>query len=179
MITVSRKHLTRAFLWAAVLTWAIALGAKLFDLLVLAGAWGAAPSASLALYPYGPRYPLDPGDFFQPLSALMLLAIAGALVSGWRFGAAYRRWLWLAAGAFFLIWIATPTVFWPMINELWDASRGRIARTDAQLTALVRRWIVFDWLRILAILVGFVSSVRALGMPLPGPATKTSAPPPD
>ena len=81
---MSRTQLTRGFLWVSILGWGIGLGAKLFDLLVVARAWGAAPPASLALMPYGSRYPMDPGDFFQPLSALMVVGILGALISGWK-----------------------------------------------------------------------------------------------
>ena len=51
-----RARLTRIFLWVAVLCWGILLGAKLFDLLVLAGAWSAAPPESLSLLPYVPVF---------------------------------------------------------------------------------------------------------------------------
>jgi len=146
------------------------LGAKLFDLIVLAGAWSAAPPASLALLPYGPRFPLNPGDFFQPLSLPML---AGALISGWRTRFEYRVWLWLPLKAFLIIWIFTPTVFWPMIRELYGAVSGRIIRSDAELIHLVRRWIVWDWLRVAMIAVGFVSSVRAISIPYPVTAKRT------
>ena len=69
---MSRERWARVFLWFSVFGWGIGLGAKLFDLIVVASAWGAAPPASLSLMPYGPHYPLNPGDFFQPLSALMV-----------------------------------------------------------------------------------------------------------
>jgi len=65
---LGRFRLMRFFLWMSVLGWGLGLGGKLFDLLVVAGAWSASPPASLALLPYGPRYPMNPGDFFQPLS---------------------------------------------------------------------------------------------------------------
>src|SRR5258708_8174763 len=78
---MSREQLTRGFLWVSVLGWGIGLGAKLFDLIVVARAWGAAPPASLALMPYGPHYQLNPGDFFQPLSALMVVGFLGALIN--------------------------------------------------------------------------------------------------
>ncbi|MEH3105082.1 MAG: hypothetical protein PGN12_14430 [Sphingomonas phyllosphaerae] len=48
-----RRGITRAFLWLAVLAGGPLLGAKLFDLVVLAGAWSAHPAASLAMVPYG------------------------------------------------------------------------------------------------------------------------------
>src|SRR3979409_1230931 len=64
--TMSRAQLTRGFLWFSVLGWGIGLGPKLFDLSVVARAWGDAPPTSLTLMPYGRRYPMNPGDFFQP-----------------------------------------------------------------------------------------------------------------
>ena len=162
-----RARLTRMFLWLSILAGGIGLGAKIFDLLVLAGAWSASPPASLALMPYGARYPIDPGNFFQPLSAILLVAILGALISGWKTPFEYRIWLWLPLLMFILIWIFTPTVFWPMISEFYGLGRGRIVESDAQVLRLVRRWIFFDWLRVVAIAVAFLSSVRAISVPFP------------
>jgi hypothetical protein len=162
---MTRAQLTRGFLWFSVLGWGIGLGAKLFDLVVVARAWGAAPPASLALMPYGPRYPMNPGDFFQPLSALMVVGILGALIGGWKTRLGYRIWLWLPVITFLTIWILTPTVFWPMIHELYGAGSGKIARNDAELILLVRRWMIWDWLRVALIATGFVSSVRAISVP--------------
>ena len=160
-------RLIRIFLWISVVAGGIGLGAKVFDLLVLAGAWGAAPPASLALMPYGSRFPMNPGDFFQPLSVVLLVGVLGALVSGWKTPFAYRVWLWLPVLMFIIIWIFTPTVFWPMIRELYGASRGSIAISDADAVRLVRQWIICDWLRVAAIAVAFVSSVRAISVPFP------------
>jgi len=164
---MSREQLTRGFLWVSVLGWGIGLGAKLFDLIVVARAWGAAPPASLALMPYGPHYPLNPGDFFQPLSALMVVGILGALISGWKTPLQYRVWLWVPAITFVIIWIFTPAVFWPMIRELYGAGSGKIVRSDAELRLLVRRWMIWDWLRVAVIATGFVSLVRAISVPFP------------
>lgn len=117
--------------------------------------------------PYGPRYPMNPGDFFQPLSALMVVGILGALISGWKTRLEYRIWLWIPVIAFLIIWILTPIVFWPMIHELYGAGSGKIARSDAELILLVRRWMIWDWLRVALIATGFVSSVRAISVPFP------------
>ena len=171
---MSRAQLTRGFLWFSILCWGIGLGAKLFDLIVVAGAWGAAPPASLALMPYGPRYPTDPGDFFQPLSGLMVVGILGALITGWKTQLEYRIWLWVPVVSFLVIWLVTPTVFWPMIRELYRAGSGRIVRSDAELTLLVRRWMIWDWLRVVLIATGFVSSVRAISIPFPRVAPEST-----
>jgi hypothetical protein len=165
---MSRARWTRFFLWLSVTTWAIALGAKLFDLLVLAGSWGASPPASLALYPYGRNWPINPGDFFQPLSALLLVAVLGVVVSGWKAEKKYRRWLWVPVIAFTIIWIATPTMFWPMINELYRIARGKVSADNVLVAKLVRQWFVYDWLRLCVIAVGFLASVRAISLPYVG-----------
>src|SRR6188474_3170375 len=88
-----RLRVMRSFLWLSVTAAGIGLGAKLFDLLVVATAWGASPPASFVHLPYGKDYPIDPGTFFQPLSASILIGIIGALVSGWR--SVERMWLWV------------------------------------------------------------------------------------
>ena len=161
-----RLRLLQCFLWISVIGWGIGLGAKLFDLIIVAGAWGAAPPASLALMPYGPRYPMNPGDFFGPLSLLMVAGMLGALISGWKTRFGYRFWLWLPVIMFLLIWIFTPTVFWPMIRELYGAGSGKIVMSDADAIHLVRRWFIWDWVRVAMIAVGFVSSVRAISLPI-------------
>ena len=164
---MSREKLTREFLWFSVLGWAVALGAKLYDLVVLAGAWSASPPASFDLLPYGHRWPVDPGNFFQPLSVVMVIGILGTVIAGWKTPWNYRVWLVVPVIAFILVWAFTPTVFWPMISELWGIHTGKLVRTDAQAVQLAHRWIVYDSLRIVAILVGFLSYVRAISEPYP------------
>lgn len=155
------------FLWISAVGLGVGLGGKLFDLLVLARAWGAAPPASFALLPYGRRWPTNPGDFFQPLSVVIAVGVIGALISGWGTPAAYRIWLWVPVLAFLVIWVLTPTVFWPMINEQYGVATGRLARSDAEVVQLVHRWIVWDWARVGLIAVGFAGSLRAISLPLP------------
>jgi len=162
---MTRARLTRIFLWIAILSWGIGLGAKVFDLVVLAPAWGASPPSSLALYPYGRHWPINPGNFFQPLSAIILLASLAALTAGWKTAADYRRWLLFPVLAFAVIWILTPTVFWPIINDLYAVASGKVVRSEADLAQLVRRWFLLDSIRVALILIGFVSSVRAISIP--------------
>ena len=162
---LGRFRLMRFFLWTSVVGWGLGLGGKLFDLLVVAGAWSASPPASLALLPYGPRFPMNPGDFFQPLSIVMAVSVVAALICGWKAPREFRLWLWLPVIMFLIIWALTPTVFWPMIRELYGSSIGRISRTDAELVRLAHRWIVWDWFRVSLIAIGFLASVRAISLP--------------
>jgi hypothetical protein len=153
----------RIFLWISVIGWGIGLGAKLFDLLVVATAWSASPPASFALLPYGSRYPINPGDFFQPLSIVMVIGIVGALISGWK--SAVRGWLCLAVIMFLIIWAITPAIFWPMIRQLYGTAIGRVTATDVESVSLAHRWLVWDSFRVCLIAVGFIASVRAFSFP--------------
>lgn len=164
-------NMRRAFCWLLMSSWAIVLGAKIFDLLVLGCAWGANPPKSFDFLPYGKAFPIDPGNFFQPLSALILLSGIACLATGWKSPA--RPLLLISMGSFIVIWILTPTVFWPMIGELWEIHRGRLSRTDAESLALVHRWFVWDSGRIGLIGIGFVYSVRAL-CSISGPNAKST-----
>jgi hypothetical protein len=58
----------RAFLWMAVLGHGVALGAELFDLVVVAGERSAAPPAPFTLLSYGSHYRIDPGGSFLAFS---------------------------------------------------------------------------------------------------------------
>lgn len=151
-----------AFLWIAVTAWGIGLGAKLFDLLVVAGSWGASPPESFARLPYGAHYPITPGGFFQPLSIVMAVSIFGALVAGWSQPRRVKTWLCVGSLAFVVIWAITPTVFWPMINQQYDIATGKIIASSAEAIALTARWVRWDSGRIVLIAVGFLASVRAL-----------------
>lgn len=116
---------------------------------------------------------MNPGDFFQPLSVLMVVGILGALICGWRTTTPYRIWLIVPIVAFLIIWAFTPTVFWPMIRELYGVASGRINRTQGEAILLVRRWMIWDWMRVGVIAIGFLSLVRAISLPLPdGPSQR-------
>lgn len=164
----SRIKLMRAFLWVSVLAWGIGVGAKLYDLRVVAGAWSAELPQSLRLLPYGPHFPVDPGKFFLPTSIATLLAALGALLAGWKTPLNYRSWLWSSALLILAVWVFTVVSFWPKNAALFatasDAAGGVASKAD--LTRLVREWVAYDWCRVAMMGAGFVSAVRAISMPI-------------
>ena len=157
-----RPRWLAVFLWISVFAWATGFGAKLFELTVLISAWSANPPESLTLLPYGPRWPFNPGEFFQPLSAFLVIGIVGSLIAGWHTVRSFKLWLWLAVACLVAIWAATPTLFWPIIDALYFASTGEKPIELAEIVALTHRWIVLDWIREGLIGVGFVASVQAI-----------------
>ncbi|PWJ53959.1 protein of unknown function [Quadrisphaera granulorum] len=165
----SRQKVTRAFLWLAVLAGGPLLGAKLFDLVVLASAWSADPPASLAMMPYGEDWLVDTGVFFIPLSAAMLVAGFGALVSGWRTPWRYRWLLCLPSIGILLLLVLTVVAFWPMNAALYyhGVHSPKDSISDAESIAMAHRWVLLDWVRVAGATAAFVAPLRALTLPWP------------
>jgi len=166
---MSRERVCRSFLWLAVLVGGPLLGAKLFDRVVLAGAWGANPPASLAMMPYGKAWPVDTGVFFIPFSALMLVAGFAALVAGWRTPWRYRWLLCLPSVGILALLILTVVAFWPMNAALYyhGVASPKDTITDAQSVAMTRQWLTLDWLRVAGATAAFLAPLKALTLPWP------------
>lgn len=164
-----RENITKAFLWLAVLVGGPLLGAKLFDLIVLAGAWSAHPPHSLAMMPYGKAWPVDTGVFFIPFSAAMLIAAFGALAAGWTTPWRYRWLLCVPSLGILALLVLTVIAFWPMNAALWyhGIASPRDTISDAESVAMARQWVELDWVRVAGAAAAFVAALRALTLPWP------------
>jgi hypothetical protein len=172
-----RERLTKTFLWLTALAGGPLVGAKLFDLLVLAGAWSAHPPQSLAMMPYGKAWPVDTGLFFIPLSATMLVGGVGALSAGWRTPWHYRWLLCVPALGILSLLILTVVEFWPMNAALYyhGVHSAKDGITDQQSVVLTQRWIMLDWIRVAGAAAAFAATLRALTRAWPpGVAAKDS-----
>lgn len=174
-----RARLTRFFLWMSILAGGLCAGAKWFDLRVLAGAWSAAPPESLSLLPYGERFPVDTGEFFQPIGVAALLAALGAAICGWKTPWRYRVLVVVPAVLGVAVWVLTVLWFWPRNAELWAVARGAAGaeQDPAQVARMAREWVRYDWVRVGILLVSFVCSVRAISVAFPAREDSTSPKP--
>lgn len=164
-----RARITRLFLWISVMAWGILLGGKLFDLRVLVGAWSLAPPESLSLLPYGPRFPVDTGDYFIPTSAALLVCSLGGVISGWNTPWRFRSLLVIPAVMLAVTLAFTVLWFWPANAALWAVAQGKpdAIQDRAAVIALVKQWVRYDWIRVTVGLVGFAASIRAISLPFP------------
>jgi len=159
-----RERIARVFLWMSVLVGGPLVGAKLFDLLVLAGAWSAHVPQSLAMMPYGKAWPVDTGVFFIPFSAAMLIGGFGALIAGWKTPWGYRWLLCMPSAGMLVLLVLTVVEFWPMNAALYyhGLHSAKDTITDAQSVAMARRWVELDWVRVAGAAAAFVAALRAL-----------------
>jgi hypothetical protein len=164
---------TRVFLWISVLAWGILVGGKLFDLRVLVGAWSASPPESLSLLPYGPRFPVDTGDYFFPSSVALLICSFGGLIAGWQTPPSFRVLLAVPPLMLLATLVLTVLWFWPANRALWAVARRApgAMQDQAAVAELVRQWVRYDWIRVGVGLLGFVCSIRAISVPFPAPTT--------
>lgn len=167
--TSARERTLRVFLWVSVIAWGFLLGAKVFDLRVLVGAWSANPPDSLDLLPYGARYPVDTGEFFIPSSAALLVATWGATICGWKKPNLYRLLLLTSAVMIFLTLVLTVSAFWPRNAALWAAAQGAPgALTDPEaIRKMVREWVALDWVQIVLAIVGYAAALVTFGRSVP------------
>ena len=164
-----RERITRAFLWMAVLVGGPLVGAKLFDLLVLAGAWSAYVPQSLSMMPYGKAWPVDTGAFFIPFSAAMLIGGFGSLITVWKTPWRYRWLLCIPSVGILVLLVLTVVEFWPMNAALYyhGIHSAKDTITDAQSVAMARRWVKLDWVRVAGAAAAFVAALRALTLRWP------------
>ncbi len=169
-----RARFTRIFLWVSVVAWGLLVGGKLFDLRVLVGAWSASPPESLSLLPYSPNYPVDTGDYFLPSSVALLVCSFGALIAGWNTPPKFRALLAIPPVMLLVTLVFTVLWFWPANAALWAVAKGsaNAIRDPAEVAALVRQWVAYDWLRVGVGLVGFVCSIRAISISFPHPPVR-------
>jgi len=161
--TSNRAKWLTPFLWISVIAWGVALGGKLFEFVVVMPSWAANPPESLTLMPYGPRYPFNPGDFFQPLGPVALVGCVGALYCGWHAPSRFKGLLWLQFAVLLLTAIATPTLFWPIITDLYRAGTGTAPLSGSTLHVLISKWYWYDGIRTAFGILAFACSMHALG----------------
>lgn len=164
-----RKRSTRFLLWIVVLAGGILLGGKLFDNQVLAGAWSQSPPESLDLLPYGPRWPVDTGEYFFPSSVAWLVCSLALIVTGWKTPWNYRILLILPGLMILGVLIFTISWFWPRNAELWAIAKGAAnAVQDKQtIIRMVNEWVTYDWIRLVMGGIGLLGAIRALSIPYP------------
>jgi Domain of unknown function (DUF1772) len=152
-------------LWLFVIGTSLILGAGLYESLVVVPFWSAGAPASLAEGNPLLQVHIRAGhvfwQYFTP--ALGLIAVLALLTS---FGAPPRHLAWrlAATGLLLLVSVATLLYFRPALIEM-VVNHGA-GLTPKALTAEVRRWVVLDWVRTIAVAASLAMGIRALLLPL-------------
>jgi len=133
----------------------VGLGAEVFDLVVIAPLWTAAPPLSVKTWAELALRP-QPERFFVPFAAVLMLATLLAWLSGLGVRGSRRWWLTLAM-------LASLVVVWASAIELGPNERALASaavRDELSLIALAETWLRWSLLRLGALVVGSYAAQR-------------------
>ncbi|HYJ12124.1 MAG TPA: DUF1772 domain-containing protein [Thermomicrobiales bacterium] len=138
-------------------------GGVLFDTLVNDPVWCESVGAARAW-----NEEIDTGRFYIVFSQALLLLSIVTLVVGWRTPRPLRGWLRGATDLFIIPVVTTMVNLLPELQEIRGASAEAIP--DDELQDRIQRWTLLDTVREICIVVGFIFTVRAVGLSHVAPA---------
>jgi hypothetical protein len=152
-----RNRATHWLLFALALVAGLQAGGVLFDTLVNDPVWSDSLTAARTW-----NEEIDTGRFYIAFTNGLLLLAVATLAVGWPTPPPVRWWL---RGATILFIIAVASTMAYFLPELQDI-RGSAAESipDDELQDRIDRWTLLDTLRELLIVVGFIATVRAVGL---------------
>ena len=148
-----RKYLPEALLWMFVINLGVAFGAGIYESRVVIPLWENTlsqtwPNTGLLFWVYVTTVPLT------------LLTLAN-LVAAWRDQGTRRYW-WLGAVSMIIVErIVTFSYFIPTM--LW--LMGAEDLSQAEVNAVLSRWLLLDYGRHVLTLVGWLAALKALSLP--------------
>lgn len=153
----TRDKVTHWLLFVLAIVAGLQTGGVIFDTLVNDPVWSDSIEAARTW-----NEDIDTGRFYMVLTnGLVLLAVA-TLAVGWRSGAPVRGWLRGATALFIFAVVTTMAYFLPELQEIRGASALSIP--DDELWDRIQRWTLLDTVREALVFVGFVLTVRAVGL---------------
>ncbi len=133
----------RELLYAiACLSFAIVIGAAVYEHIGVVPRWSAAPPASLTMFQG--RYGVNPAPFWMFIHPVTLLLIITTLVLFWKTGS--RNHILFSLSAYVVILIVTGIYFVPELISITQTPLGDTA--DATLTARAQTWETMSLVRL-------------------------------
>lgn len=145
-------------LWLFVLSAGILTGGSIFEHAVVTPLWAGSLPESVMQWPYGGIQ----GRFFMvasPLYGFFSLALAGLF---WSMPRRQQRWALTAGVSGILVVLATLFFFLPILEQT-QSTRGA-GLSGEEITRLVNQFRSWHWLRLTAMLIGWIAGLRALSL---------------
>jgi hypothetical protein len=149
---------TAVCLWIAVITVATSVGGNVFQSVVVDPIWSGAPPDSVRAFARSSLPTAIARFHLNPLFAIGLLCLLASPALAWNLPA-LRTWLLVAVAVQAVIVAGTLLYFHPINDVLLSSTDGV---DGATITALTRRWLVADRLRIALRFVALLSLLRAM-----------------
>lgn len=142
------------------LSFAVVIGAAVYEHVAVVPRWSAAPPASLSMFQG--KYGLNPTPFWKCIHPVTLLLLAVAIILFWKTGR--RQYLLITSIGYVTVLIITFTYFVP---ELIAITGGAYSdKTDISLTARARLWETLSLVRLSVLIVLSIISLLGLTRPV-------------
>lgn len=144
-------------LWLLVIALGIQTGAGLFETRVLVPLWAHSPPDSVLAY-HATTIKADSGRrlwiFLTPVTGVICLL---NIFTAWNAAEPQRTWWLFAAAAGMAVIAVTFAYFVPVLLKLANAP----GIAPAQLTGMVRTWVLLNWFRFALLLAAWLAALEA------------------
>ena len=158
----TRAFITQTILWVCVMFVGIHIGAGVYEVFVITPLWAGATPESVTGWNPVPQYAINPARYwgiFSPVVALLTLAL---LIAAWLMPQPRRKWALIAGVCLFIVVLSTVLFFVPILIKTIGTRGANFS--GGEITAMVNQWVIWNWLRLAVMIVGWLAAIRALGM---------------
>ena len=154
------RNAGEVFLWAAILTVGVIVGASVYQRISLIPYWGGDLPGSIVTYFQGTSAAAAIGRFWETVLPPTAIFVALALLTNWP-NRRRRKWLVIAATLFFAMLIWTAVYFVPsgVIPLMVHAGAGL---SPDEITQRARAWIFWDGFRVAGTIAAYLLLLKAL-----------------
>lgn len=138
------KHIIYAF---ACLSFAVVIGAAVYEHVAVVPRWATAPPASLSMFQG--KYGLNPTPFWVAIHPVTLLLLTAAIILFWKTGS--RPYLLITFAGYVIVLIITFTFFVPQLIAITNTAFS--GEADHALTKRAKLWEALSLVRLFFLIV--------------------------
>ncbi|HRE52904.1 MAG TPA: hypothetical protein PK339_15900 [Flavitalea sp.] len=147
------KNVIYAF---ACLSFAVVIGAAVYEHVAVAPRWSAAPPASLSMFQG--KYGLNPTPFWKAIHPVTLLLLIASIILFWNTGS--RPYLLITSAGYALVLIITFAFFVPELIAI--TSQAFSENADPSLTKRAGLWVTLSLVRLAFLIVLAITAFLGL-----------------
>ncbi|HMR83530.1 MAG TPA: hypothetical protein PKE30_10375 [Niabella sp.] len=140
----------------ACLSFAVVVGAAIYEHIAVVPGWSAAPPASLSMFQG--KYGLNPTPFWKAIHPVTLLLLAAAIILFWKTGS--KAYLLITSVGYIIVLMITFAYFVPELIAITSTSYSE--NIDDFLTKRAKQWEVLSLVRLSFLIILAITAFLGL-----------------
>ncbi|MGC4231973.1 MAG: hypothetical protein QM594_03095 [Niabella sp.] len=140
----------------ACLSFAVVVGAAIYEHIAVVPGWSAAPPASLSMFQG--KYGLNPTPFWKAIHSVTLLLLAAAIILFWKTGS--KAYLLITSVGYIIVLMITFAYFVPELIAITSTSYSE--NIDDFLTKRAKQWEVLSLVRLSFLIILAITAFLGL-----------------